>query len=60
MKNLRHIHEDHVAGDMPLEEFKNFCHRGWQQPHGFITIDLSSSKDNGKYGHGLDEFYIPI
>jgi len=48
-----------VAGDMPFEEFKNFCHWGWQQPHGFITRDLSSSKRNEQYRHGLDEFYIP-
>jgi len=44
---------------MPLKEFKNFCYNGWQKPHGFITIDLSSSKNNGRYRHGLDEFYFP-
>lgn len=58
-KNLNHIHQDHVAVDMPIEEFKNFCKEGWKQPHGFITIDLSSSKHNGRYRHGLDKFYIP-
>jgi len=26
VKNLSHIHQDHVAGDMPLKEFKIFCH----------------------------------
>ena len=58
-KNLNHIHQDHVATDMSLEEFKTFCNRCWQQPHDFVTIDLSSSKCNGRYRCGLDEFYIP-
>jgi len=47
MKNLNHIYQDHVARDMPKNEFKNFCYKGWQKPHGFITLDLSSSKNNG-------------
>jgi len=59
IKNLSHIYQDQVARDMPVKELKYFCHQGWQQPHGFITIDLSSSKCNERYRHGLDEFYIP-
>jgi len=59
IKNLSHIYQDHVAGDMFLKKFKDFCHGGWQQLHGFITIDISSSKCNGRYSHGLNEFYIP-
>jgi len=58
-KNLSHIYQDHVASDMLASEFKNFCYERWQKPHGFITLDLSSSKNNGRYRHGLDEFYIP-
>jgi len=58
-KNLNHIYQDHVNGDLTLNEFKEFCYKGWQKPHGFITLDLSSSKNNGRYRHGLDKFYIP-
>jgi len=49
-----------VGGDLPLQEFKDFCYKGWQKPYGFITLDLSSLKNNGKYRHGLDKFYIPL
>jgi len=58
-KNLSDLHQDHMTGDMRLQEFKDFCYKGWQKPHDFITLDLSSSRNNGRYRHGLDEFYIP-
>lgn len=58
-KNINHIYNDHVGGDMSKEHFKNLCSKAWEQPHGFVTIDLSSHKSNGKYRKGLDEFYIP-
>jgi len=59
IKNLSHIYQDLVAGDMLPEELKYFCHWGWQQLHGFKTIDSSSSKCNGWHRHDLNEFYIP-
>jgi len=59
MKNLNYIHEDHVSTDMPKEEFKTLCKTAWEQPHGFVVIDLSSKKYNGKYRSGLDVFYLP-
>ena len=57
-KNLSHIHTDHCS-DMPFEEFRQFCQKVWDQPHSFITIDLTSDLDNGKYRKNLDTFYIP-
>ena len=48
-KNLAHLHADHCADDMTLQEFKQLCHRVWKQDHNFVTIDLTSPLLNGKY-----------
>ena len=57
-KNLNHIHADHCS-DIPLEEFRSFCKNVWKTKHAFVTIDLTSGIDNGKYRKNLDTFYIP-
>jgi hypothetical protein len=59
LKNVNHIYNDHVSTDMEINEFKNLCKTAWDQPHGFLAIDLTSKKYNGKYRCGLDIFYIP-
>ena len=58
-KNVSHLYNDHVAPDMSLQEFKDFCQRCWSKPYGFVTIDLSSGREYGKYRCDFDEFYIP-
>ena len=59
-KNLNHIYADHCAMDMKMDEFKSFCHDSWAaDTYNFITIDLSSSKNNGKYRMNFDTFYFP-
>jgi len=58
-KNLSHIYQDHVSTDMPFDEFKRFCREAWKKPYNFITIDLTSDKNRGRYRDGLDTFYIP-
>ena len=57
-KNINHIHADHCS-DIPLEEFRHFCKRVWKTKHAFVTIDLTSNIDNGKFRKNLDTFYIP-
>ena len=59
LKNLNHIFNDHVGSDMTKEEFRQLCKTAWKKQQGFVIIDLSSKKHNGKYRSGLDEFYIP-
>ena len=59
LKNIKHIYTDHVSSDMPKEEFRNLCKTVWDKPHSFVVIELSSKKNEGKYGRGLDDFYIP-
>ena len=59
LKNLYHIFDDDVGSDMTKEEFEQLRKTAWEKQHGFVIIDLSSKKHNGKYRSGLDEFYIP-
>ncbi len=57
-KNISHIYQDHCT-DISLAEFKSFCMKAWTQKHNFVTIDLTSSKFNGKYRMNFNMFYIP-
>lgn len=59
LKNINHIYNDHVSIDMSKEEFRHLCKASWEMPHGFVVIDLSSNKCNGKYRSGFDRFYMP-
>ena len=59
LKNLNHILDDHVGSDMTKEEFRQLCKTAWEKQPGFVIIDISSKKHNGKYRSGFDEFYIP-
>jgi len=43
---------------MSLEEFRNLCRTAWDRSYGFVVIDLSSGKCNGKFRSGFDNFYI--
>jgi len=43
---------------MTKDKFRYLCKKAWEKPHGFVVIDLSSEKNNGKYRRGLDDFFI--
>ncbi len=57
-KNLNHIHSDHCT-DLDISEFKHLCKTIWNEKHAFLTIDITSTIQNGKYRRNLDSFYIP-
>ena len=57
-KNINHIYADHCS-EISLEEFRNFCNQVWKIKHAFVTIDLTSSIENGKFRRNLSTFYIP-
>lgn len=44
---------------MTKEQFRKLCKMAWEKPHGFVVIDLTSKKYNGKYRSNFDTFYIP-
>jgi hypothetical protein len=47
--NTKHLYENHVGGDMTLEEFKNVCRSCWQKPFSFLTIDKTRPLTCGRY-----------
>ena len=49
----------HCASDIPLLEFKQFCHGVWSKEHNVVTIDLTSTPTNGKYRQNFNRFYFP-
>jgi hypothetical protein len=59
LKNVSHIYNDHVSNDMHKDEFGILCKTAWEHPYGFVVIDPTSKKHNGKYRCGFDTFYIP-
>lgn len=61
IKNVNCIYGDHCSYDMTLEEFHSFCKTVWESDtYNFVTLDLTSTKCNGKYRKNLDDFYIPL
>jgi len=58
LKNINRIYSDHVSSDMTKDECRTLCRKAWNEPHGFVVIDLDSQKDNGMYRVSLDTFYI--
>ena len=59
---MRNIYGDHVSFDnIPYDVFINdFCLQCWDlDPHNFVCIDLSRTKDTGKYRRNFSELWFP-
>lgn len=57
-KSLRFIHEDYSYDDMTFTEFKKLCNDIWSKDYGFLTIDKTKRKNNGKYKNKLTPIII--
>ena len=57
-KNLTRIYNNHCDDVMTIDELKAFCRRVWADKHNFVTLDLTSTKLNGKSRKSLDCFYL--
>ncbi len=61
-RDMQNIYHDHVSHDgIPFEIFiRDFCVKSWDLgPHNFICIDLTKTKDTGKFRRGLDSYWFP-
>lgn len=56
LRNLKHIYDDHLVGDITFEDFKTICRNCWNNPHDILVIDLDCPHDNGKFRQGFDKF----
>lgn len=57
-KNLKHVHSDHVGGDMSFHQFTSLCSKAWEEPFGFVVIVKDFPINNGRYRIGFDRFVI--
>jgi hypothetical protein len=55
--NLGYFYRDHCI-DLKKEDFYDLCNKSWYEKFGFVTIDLTSDRNNGKYRKMLNNFYI--
>lgn len=58
--NMRHVYEDHVAGDMGFQQFQKLCSLAWSNPHDFLVIAKDFELNNGRYRRGFDNFFQDI
>jgi hypothetical protein len=59
-KNLVHIYQDLAAMDgIDFQAFQRFCNNVWATKYAFVTIDLTRTKNLGKYRRNLQDFWIP-
>ena len=59
VRDLTNIWHDIVSCDMPLDEFKDFCHSAFEDDYGYIVIDKAQNDIMFKYRTGLTSYYIP-
>lgn len=55
-QNLRHVHKNHIGGDMSFETFQSLCSKCWNKPYGFFGIFKDNRIDEGRYREGFDVF----
>ncbi len=61
-RDMQNIYTDHVGYDgIPFEVFiKDFCLKSWNlNEYNFICIDLTRTKDTGKYRMNFDTLWFP-
>ena len=58
MKNIFSLQRDMIS-DLPLTEFITFVKAVWQDPHNFVSIDLTSPIENGRFRKNFNTFYLP-
>ena len=54
--NLKHVYNDHVGGDMSLENFRDICRECWKDKYGFLVISKDDEINCGRYRKGFDIF----
>ncbi len=45
----KRIYQDFVTSDMTFDDFKTLCKTCWNVDHGFLTLNVTKKRHNGKY-----------
>ena len=49
LRDVQSMYYDIGAYDMKYDEFKEMCHKAWCERFNYLCIDITKSRDNGKY-----------
>lgn len=58
--NMKHVYEDHAAGDMNFSTFQKMCSIAWKTSHSFLTIAKGFNLEEGRYREGFDNYFKDI
>ena len=49
LRDFQSMYYDTRAYDMNYDEFKQMCHRAWDEKFNYLCIDMAKNKNEGKY-----------
>ena len=49
LRDVQSMYYDIGAYDMKDDEFKEMCHKAWDEKYNYLCIDMTKNKNNGKY-----------
>ena len=49
IRNVQSMYYDIGAYDMNYDEFKQMCHKAWDERFNYLCIDMTKNKNEGKY-----------
>ena len=49
LRDVQSMYYDNGAYDMKYDEFKEMCHKAWDERFNYLCIDMTKSKTEGKY-----------
>ena len=49
LRDVQNMYYDIGAYDMKYDEFKEMCHKAWDEKYNYLCIDMTKNKNEGKY-----------
>ena len=49
LRDVQSMYYDIGAYDRKNHEFREMCHKGWNERFSYLCIDMTKNKDEGKY-----------
>ena len=49
LRDVQSMYYDIGAYDMKYDEFKEMCHKTWDEKYNYLCIDMTKNKNEGKY-----------
>ena len=49
LRDVQSMYYDIGAYDMKYDEFKEMCHKAWDEKYNYLCIDVTKNKNEGKY-----------